>query len=159
MSTNSSRDKLLQIKMEQRISVLTIGADDLTAMKNFYGQVLGWTTVAEHKDIAFYKLNGFLLSICDRKMLADFIGVDHNGQGFRSVTMGYNVDNKEEVFELYDQLKDKVKILKEPTEPSFGGLFFYFADIEGNIIEVAQNSFITLDKDKDAIDHKPIDHL
>ncbi len=58
-------------KMEQRISVLTIGADDLNAMKNFYGQVLGWTTVAENKDIAFYKLNGFLLSICDRKMLAD----------------------------------------------------------------------------------------
>lgn len=146
-------------EMEQRISVLTIGADDLNAMKNFYGQVLGWMAVAENKDIAFYKLNGFLLSICDRKMLADFIGVDHNGHGFRSVTIGYNVDSKEEVLELYDQLKDKVKILKEPTEPQFGGLFFYFTDIEGNIIEVAQNSFITLDKDKNAIDHKPIDHL
>src|SRR5690554_482269 len=59
--------------MEQRISVLTIGADNLNAMKSFYGQVLGCTTVADNKDIAFYKLNGFLLSICDRKMLADFI--------------------------------------------------------------------------------------
>jgi predicted enzyme related to lactoylglutathione lyase len=146
-------------EMEQRISVLTIGADDLSAMKVFYGQVLGWETVAENKDIAFYKLNGFLLSICDRKTLADFIGVDPNGQGFRSVTIGYNVNSKEEVLKLYDQLKDKVKILKEPTEPPFGGLFFYFTDIEGNIIEVAQNSFITLDKDKNAIDHKPIDHL
>jgi len=145
--------------MEQRISVLTIGADDINAMKNFYGQVLGWNTVAENKGTAFYKFNGFLLSICDRKTLADFIEVDHNGQGFRSVTIGYNVNSKEEVFELYDQLKDKVKILKAPTEPPFGGLFFYFADIEGNIIEVAQNSFITFDKDKNAIDHKPIDHL
>lgn len=145
--------------MEHRISVLTIGAADLNAMKNFYGQVLGWTTVAENKDIAFYKLNGFLLSICDRKMLADFIGVDHNGQGFRSVIIGYNVDSNEEVLELYDQLKNKVTILKEPTEPPFGGLFFYFTDIEGNIIEVAQNSFITLDREKNATDHKPIDHL
>src|SRR5690606_23190863 len=145
--------------MEQRISVLTIGADDLNAMKNFYGQVLGCATVAENKDIAFYKLNGFLLSICDRKMLADFIGVDHMGQGFRSVTIGYNVDSKAEVFELYEHLKGKVKILKEPTEPPFGGLFFYFSDIEGNVIEIAQNAFITLDIDHNVIDHKPIDHL
>jgi hypothetical protein len=145
--------------MEQRISVLTIAADDLNAMKIFYGQVLGWTTVAENKDIAFYKLNGFLLSICDRKMLANFIGIDHKEQGFRSMIIGYNVDSKVEVFKLYEQLKDKVKILKEPTVPPFGGLFFYFTDIEGNIIEIAQNSFITLDKDKNVIDHKPIDHL
>jgi predicted enzyme related to lactoylglutathione lyase len=145
--------------MEQRISVLTIGADDLNAMKFFYGNVLGWETVVENKDIAFYKLNGFLLSICDRKMLADIIGVDPKGQGFRSVTIGYNVDSKEEVLNLYEQLKDKVKILKEPTEPPFGGLFFYFTDIEGNIIEVAQNSFIILGIDKNVISHKPIDHL
>jgi uncharacterized protein len=145
--------------MEQRISVLTIGANDLNAMKKFYGQTLGWTVVAENKDIIFYKLNGFLLSICDRKMLADFIGVDPNGQGFRSVTIGHNVNSKEEVLELYDQLKGKVKILKEPTVPPFGGLFFYFTDIEGNILEIAQNSFITLDKDRNAVDHKPIDHL
>lgn len=141
------------------MSVLTIGADDLSAMKNFYGQVLGWTPVAENQDIAFYKLNGFLLSICDRKMLADFIGVDHNGQGFRSVTIGYNVDSKEEVLKLYDLLKEKVKIIKEPTQPPFGGLFFYFSDVEGNILEIAHNSFVTLDSDKNAIDHKPIDPL
>ncbi len=145
--------------MEQRISVLTIGVDDLTAMKKFYGQVLGWTTVASNKDIAFYKLNGFLLSICDRKTLAEFIGVDSGGQGFRSVTIGYNVGSKEEVLELYEQLKDKVNILKDPTEPPFGGIFFYLADVEGNIIEIAYNSFITLDNDKNAVDHKPIDQL
>jgi predicted enzyme related to lactoylglutathione lyase len=145
--------------MEQRISVLTIGVDDLNAMKNFYGQVLGWTTVAESKEIAFYKLNGFLLSICDRKSLAKFIGIDPNGSGFRSVTIGYNVDSKEEVLAIYDQLKSKVNILKEPTEPPFGGLFFYFSDIEGNILEVAYNSFITLDIDKNVANHKSIDHL
>lgn len=118
---------------------MTIGADDLNAMKKFYGQTLGWTSVAENKDIVFYKLNGFLLSICDRKTLADFIGIDHKGQGFRSVTIGYNVETKEEVLDLYGKLKDKVKILKEPAIPPFGGLFFYFSDVEGNVIEIAQN--------------------
>lgn len=128
-------------------------------MKDFYGQVLGWTTVAENKDIAFYKLNGFLLSICDKKNLAGFIGIDNNGKGFRSVTIGYNVETKEEVLSLYEQLKNKVKILKEPAEPPFGGLFFYFSDIEGNIIEIAQNSFITYDEEMNVVDHKPIDNL
>lgn len=145
--------------MEQRISVLTIGADNLEAMKSFYEQVLGWKAIAENKDIVFYKLNGFLLSICDRKMLAGFIGIDHEGKGFRSVTIGYNVESKNEVLKLYEELKDKVKILKEPAEAPFGGLFFYFTDVEGNIIEIAQNSFVMLDKDKNAISHSPIDHL
>lgn len=95
--------------MEQRISVLTIGAEDLNAMKTFYEQTLGWIPVAQNKDIVFYKLNGFLLSVCDRKTLADFIGIHPDGNGFRSMTIGYNVKSEEEVLSLYDQLKDKVK--------------------------------------------------
>jgi len=145
--------------MEQRISVLTIGTDDLNAMKDFYGQTLGWTPIAENNGIVFYKLNGFLLSICDKKALADFIGIDHKGQGFRSVTIGYNVGTKEEVLDLYGKLKHKVKILKEPTMPPFGGLFFYFSDVEGNIIEIAQNPFIAYDEKMNVIDHKPVDNF
>lgn len=145
--------------MEQRISVLTIGADNLNVMKTFYEQTLGWKPIAENKDVVFYKFNGFLLSFCNKIMLADFIGINSNGNGFRSVTIGYNVETREEVLEIYERLKDTVKILKDPTEPPFGGLFFYFADIEDNIIEVAYNSFVTLDKNINAIGHKPIDHL
>jgi uncharacterized protein len=92
-------------------------------------------------------------------MLADFIGVGSEGDGFRAVTIGYNVPTEEEVLELHAQLKDKVKILKTPTAAPFGGLFFYFTDIEENIIEVACNPFVTLDAVYNAIDHKPIDHL
>lgn len=145
--------------LEQRISVVTIGAEDLSAMKNFYSQILGWKPVAENKDIIFYQLNGFLLSICDRKVLADFIGVTAEGTGFRSMTIGYNVATKEEVLGLYSALKDKVHILKEPTAPPFGGLFFYFTDIEGNILEIAWNDFVILDNTRNAVGHQPISHL
>lgn len=146
--------------MEQRISVLTIGANDLTAMRNFYEEKLEWTPVAGNKDIVFYKMNGFLFSIGKRKKLADFIGINPEGSGFRAVTFGYNVPTEEEVRELYDQLKSKgVKVLNEPAEPPFGGLFFYFEDIEGNIIEIACNAFIPLDENNNAIDHKSINQL
>ncbi|MDX9881975.1 MAG: VOC family protein [Prolixibacteraceae bacterium] len=146
--------------MEQRISVLTIGADNLPAMKEFYEQTFDWKPVAENKDIIFYKLNGFLFSICKRKEMAEFIGINPEGNGFRSVTFGYNVNTTEEVKELYIKLKSNgVKIIKEPTEPPFGGLFFYVEDIEGNIFEIAYNPFVTLDKDNNIVDHKPINHL
>lgn len=138
---------------------MTLGANDLKAMKIFYGQILGWTALAENDDIVFYGLNGFLLSICDRKMLADFIGIDPEGQGFRAVTIGYNVGTKEEVLALYRQLKAKVNIVKEPSVTPFGGLFFYFSDIEGNIIEIAQSTYLIYDEKMNAIGHKPIDDL
>ena len=48
--------------MQQRITVLTIGANDLTAMQAFYQEVLGWKPVASNADIVFYQMNGFLLS-------------------------------------------------------------------------------------------------
>lgn len=146
--------------MEKRISVLTIGANDLAAMRHFYEETLGWKPVTGNKDIVFYQMNGFLFSIGKRKELANFIGIQPEGSGFRAVTFGYNVPTEEEVKVLFKQLKDKgVKILKEPTVPSFGGLFFYFEDIEGNIIEIAYNPFILLDKEQNAIGHKSIEHL
>lgn len=146
--------------MEQRISVLSIGADDLPSMRNFYEKTLGWKPIVQNKDIVFYKMNGFLFSIVKRKELADFIGVNRDGIGFRAVTFGYNVPTENEVRELYKKLKAKgVKVLSEPTVPPFGGLFFYFEDIEGNILEVAYNTFVLLDEENNAVDHKPIDHL
>ncbi|MFY0255285.1 VOC family protein [Chitinophaga sp. 30R24] len=146
--------------MEQRISVLTIGADDLNVMKQFYEEKLGWKPIAENKDIVFYKMNGFLFSIGKRKALADFIGIPSTGSGFRTVTIGYNVSTEQEVRDIYARLKSKgVRILTAPTVPPFGGLFFYFEDVEGNIMEVAYNTFIPLDEHHNAVDHKSIDHL
>lgn len=146
--------------MEQRISVLTIGANDLDAMRKFYEETLGWKPIAKNKDIVFYKMNGFLFSIGKRADLAKVIGVSPEGNGFRSVTIGYNVNSEQEVRDWYAKLKSKgVKILQEPVAPPFGGLFFYFQDVEENILEIAYNSYIPMDEHNNAIDHKSIDHL
>lgn len=105
-------------------------------------------------------MNGFLLSLCDRKFLSEFIGVSPESSGSRSVVISYNLPAEAEVRALYEELKGKgVKIIKEPTVPYFGGLFFYFEDVEGNILEVAYNSLIPLDEKGNATGHKPISHL
>ncbi|WP_300601706.1 VOC family protein [Niabella sp.] len=146
--------------MEQRISVLTIAANDLPAMTRFYEEKLGWKPVAGNQDIVFYKMNGFLLSIGKRKDLAGFMGVDPAGTGFRPIIISYNVPAEDEVESLYEQLRSKgVKMLGAPATLPFGGRFFYFEDIEGNIFEVAYNTYIPLDEKHNAIGHHSIDHL
>lgn len=146
--------------MEQRLSVLTIGADNLLAMKKFYEDTFGWKPAAENGDVIFYKMNGFLFSLCKRKPLAEFIGISPEGNGFRSYSFGYNVSSEEKVRVLYEHVKAKgVTIISEPRRPTFGGLFFYFQDIEGNILEIAFNPYVMMDENDNAIDHKPIDDL
>ncbi|WP_207511941.1 VOC family protein [Longitalea luteola] len=146
--------------MEQRLSVITLGAQDLQAMRNFYIEKFGWKPVAENKDIIFFKLNGFLLSLYGRKELAEFAKVPAAGNGFRSFVLAYMVDSKEKVEELYALFKSRgVKILKEPEAPPFGGYCFLMQDLEGNIWEISWNTFIPLDEKGNVITHLPIDHL
>jgi hypothetical protein len=52
--------------MEQRLSIITIGCDNLQSMKKFYEEKFGWHPVAENKDILFFKLNGFLFGLYGR---------------------------------------------------------------------------------------------
>ncbi|SDF62946.1 hypothetical protein SAMN04487996_111321 [Dyadobacter soli] len=146
--------------IDQRITVLTLAADDLPRMRNFYEGALGWKPVAANDDIAFYQMNGFLLSITGRKFIAELIGISPEGSGFRGTTISYNVATEQQVRDIYDDLKSKgVKILTAPTAPPFGGLYFYFQDVESNVLEVACNDFIPMDADGNALGHKPIDQL
>lgn len=144
--------------MESRLSVITLAADDLTVMRNFYSKKLGWKPIAENKDILFFKMNGFLLSICNKNDLANFIEISPEGNGFRSFTLGYNVSTKEEVDRLYENFKSKgIRIVKEPTATSFGAYFFYFSDPENNVLEIAFNPFVLLYTNGNVISHLPID--
>lgn len=146
--------------MQSRLSVITLAVDDLAIMREFYSEKIGWKPVAENKDIVFYKMNGFLLSLCMKKDLASFIGIAPEGTGFRSFTLGYNVSTKEEVDELYEQFKTKgIKVLKEPAEAPFGAYFFYFSDPENNVLEIAFNPFVPLDTNGNTTTHLPIDQL
>lgn len=146
--------------MNQRLSVITIGADNLAALRAFYVNKFGWTPVAENKDIIFFQLHGFLFSLYGSNDLFAHTGKPVKEKASGSVTLAYMVNSKEEVLALYTSLKEKgVKIIKEPFTPPFGGHFFLLEDIEGNVWEVAYNPFIPLDKNGEVITHKRIDHL
>lgn len=147
------------MSFQPRLSVITIAARDVGAMRTFYADILGWTPVAENADIVFFRLNGFLLSLCKREGLSEFLGLDLSAPASASVTFGYNVHTREEVLDLYNRLKDRVRIIRPPAEPPFGGLFFYFADIEDNIFELAWNPYVQLAEDGHVDGHLSIDDL
>lgn len=146
--------------MEQRLTILTIGVNDLSAMKDFYVQKFGWTPVAENKDIAFFKLNSCLLSLFDKKTLAQDANVKDGNGGSKSFSLAYIVKTEEEVDDLFALLESRgVKIVKRPQKTFFGAYSGYVADVEDNLWDIGCNPYIETDEQGNVITHKDIKHL
>lgn len=134
--------------MEQRLSFITIGAKDLTQLKQFYIEKFGWKPMKDDQGIVFFKMNGLILALFPTDELADDAGVPHDGTGFRGFTMAINYRSEKEVDELFKTLKSKgVHVVKSPKKVFWGGYSGYVADSEGNLWEIAFNPFLEMDKD------------
>ena len=146
--------------MEQRLSILTLGVDDLAAMRNFYVEKFGWTPVAENRDIVFFKLNGTLLSFFEKEALAQDAQVATVAVGSKQFSLAYIVETEEEVDELFALLESKgVEIVKRPEKTFFGAYGGYVADVEGNLWDIACNPYVQLDEQGDVVTHGDIKHL
>lgn len=146
--------------MEQRLSILTLGVDDIAAMRDFYVDKFGWTPLAENRDIVFFKLNGALLSFYDKEVLAQGAREEPAAVGSKPFSLAYNVETEDEVDELFALLEGKgVKIVKRPHKWFFGAYVGYVADVEGNVWEIGYNPYIELDEQGHVVTHKDIKHL
>lgn len=130
--------------MEQKITFITLGANDLNASIDFYENKFGWKRSELSQDhIIFFELNGIHLSLYSRIELADDANIEPFGNGFNGFTISHNVNSKEEVDEIINVLRDKgVKIVKEPQSVFWGGYSSYVADPDGNLWEIAYNPFL-----------------
>ena len=145
--------------MEQRLSILTLGVDDLAAMRDFYVEKFGWTPVAENKDIVFFGLNGTLLSFFEKEALAQDAQVER-AAGSSGFSLAHNVRTEDEVDELFALLESKgVEIVKRPEKTFFGAYGGYVADVEGNLWDIACNPYVELDEQGAVVTHKDIKHL
>jgi catechol 2,3-dioxygenase-like lactoylglutathione lyase family enzyme len=134
--------------MEQRLNMITLGVSDLKRSTNFYEHTLGWEKMEWDSDnIAFFKLNGIILSLFPADELAKDASVDNNGAGFKRFTLAYNTRSKQEVDDIMQILEQKnVNIVKQPESVFWGGYSGYFADPDDNLWEVAYNPFLTIDE-------------
>lgn len=125
--------------MQQRVSLITLGARDADALAAFY-DALGWARVDSPDGVVAYDLIGQTLGLYPLAKLAEDIGLPEAALGCGAATLGYNVREKSEVAPILARVElAGGKVLKPAADVFWGGHHGYFSDPEGHIWEVAWN--------------------
>ncbi len=131
--------------MKPRMSMITLGVDDMQRAIDFYQKGLGFPREGEGLDVAFFPLNGTWLGLYDRKALAADAQIEANGSGFNGFTIAHNVGSEKEVEEVMVQaINAGAVLMKKPQRAFWGGYSGYFKDPDGHLWEVAHNPFIAI---------------
>ncbi|HEX2602273.1 MAG TPA: VOC family protein [Gemmatimonadaceae bacterium] len=133
--------------MRPRLTVLTLGVDDLDRAVKFYRDGLGWRTEGiigqefEHGAVAFFDLQGGLrLAVWPRTSIAHDTGLPRGAPNQTEITLGYNVNKREEVDAAMAEAKRAgARIVKPAAETFWGGYAGYFQDPDGHVWEVVWN--------------------
>lgn len=133
--------------MEQRVSLITLGARDPAKLAAFY-DALGWARVDSPDGVVAYDLIGQTLGLYPLEKLAEDMGLPLDTLGHGASTFSYNVPKKEHVVAVLAQAETAgAEILKPAHDIFWGGHTGYFADPEGHIWEVSHNPFSPLRED------------
>ena len=126
--------------MEPRISLLTLGVEDLDRSLAFYRDGLGLPTEGIQQDVVFFKLQGTWLSLYSIASLTDDVGLGPRAGGFAGFTIAHNVRTREEVDRLLEQAQRAGATITRPArEMHWGGYVGFFADPDGHVWEIAWN--------------------
>ena len=133
--------------MKQRITVITIGVDDLERAVAFYRDGLGFPTNGivgrefEHGAVAFFHLqSGLRLAVWPRSSIAHDTGMPATPHSPTEFTLGHNVGSKQEVDAVMSQAKEAgARIVKKPHDTFYGGYAGYFQDPDQHLWEVVWN--------------------
>ena len=133
--------------MKPRITVLTIGVDDLKKSLKFYRDGLGLKTDGivgeefEYGSVVFFDLqNGLKFALYPRKSLAHDANIPQTPPSTTELSIGHNVNSKKEVDTVMAQAKKAGANIIKPAQKTFwGGYAGYFQDPDGHLWEVAWN--------------------
>jgi uncharacterized protein len=131
----------------QRVTLITLGVDDLERSAQFYAD-LGWQVTRRQKDVVFYQINGLALGLFGRGPLAADQGRPDATLGTGAMTLAQNFASTGEVDAAYAlALSAGATPLKAPEDVFWGGYSGYYADPDGHVWEVAMNPFWPLNGD------------
>ncbi|MDX8460784.1 VOC family protein [Mesorhizobium humile] len=133
--------------MKARITVLTLGVDDLEASLKFYRDGLGLPTEGiigrefEHGAVAFFDLAGGLkFAIYERANIAWDAAVPQSGRSPTELTIGHNVGSEAEVDAVMaEAVKAGARVVKPAQKTFWGGYAGYFQDPDDHLWEVVYN--------------------
>jgi len=138
--------------MRPRITVITLGVDDLERSLRFYRDGLGLPTQGivgtefEHGAVAFFDLQaGVKLAIWPRKNISHDSGISEGPPSPTAFTLGHNVASSAEVDTVMEQAGNAgAKIVKQAHATLWGGYAGYFQDLDGHLWEIAWNPHLHL---------------
>lgn len=133
--------------MKARITLITLGVDDLERSLRFYRDGLGLKTEGiigeefEQGAVAFFDLQaGLKLAIWPRKSLSQDSGLPLASPSPTEFSLGHNVSSKAEVNAVMEQAKNAGAIIVKPAQETFwGGYAGYFQDPDQHLWEVVWN--------------------
>jgi hypothetical protein len=135
-----------------RITMISLGVNDLPKATEFYRQVLSTTPNTSSDAITFIELSGSWLTLYPLAKLAEDISPDlsiHRST-FSGITLAHNARSKDEVVAILDRAKSAgARIVKEPQDTFWGGFSGYFADLDGYFWEVAWGPMFEFKEDGD----------
>jgi catechol 2,3-dioxygenase-like lactoylglutathione lyase family enzyme len=134
--------------MRQKLTLITLGVEDIRRATDFYEKGLGWKrSAASMDDMILFPLGGIVLGLYPRKLLAEDAGVDDAAAKFSGITLAYNAKSEKEVEEILDEVeKLGASIIKPAQKVFWGGYSGYFKDPDDHLIEVAFNPYWELDE-------------
>jgi hypothetical protein len=133
--------------MKPRITLITLGVDDLERSLAFYRDGLGLATEGitgtefEHGAVVFFDLaGGCKLALWPRASLAHDTGLAIGPAGAINVAIAHNVGSKAEVDAVLEEARRAGGVIIKPAQPTFyGGYAGYFQDPDRHLWEVAWN--------------------
>ena len=133
--------------MEPRISLISLGVQDLARSLAFYRDGLGFPTTWEiDKGIVFFQNGGSALALYPFDKLAEDVWGDAAGPvapvKFGGIVLAHNVRTRQEVDAVLAQAEAAGGRIEKPgQEVSWGGYSGYFSDPDGYLWEVAHGAF------------------
>ena len=133
--------------MRPRITLLTLGVDDLDRAVRFYRDGLGLATEGivgtefEHGAVAFFELQaGLKLALWPRSSIAHDTGLPSGRPNPADFTIAHNVSSKAEVDAVMEQAARAGAAIVKPAHDTFyGGYAGYFKDPDEHLWEIAWN--------------------
>lgn len=133
--------------MKPRITVITLGVDDLDRAVRFYRDGLGLPTDGiigtefEHGAVAFFDLQaGLKLAVWPRQSLCADTGLPSGPGSSTEFTLGHNVSIRTDVDKVMAQAQAAGAVVVKAAQDTFwGGYAGYFKDPDQHLWEVAWN--------------------
>ena len=132
--------------MRPRVTVITLGVDDLERAVTFYRDGLGWETPGivgsdDHGAVAFFPLEGGVtLALWRRSSLARDAGLPLSPASPTELSLGCNVHAPDEVDAAWAKAIAAGATPVKPPGPTFwGGYAAYVQDPDGHLWEQVHN--------------------